>query len=132
MTPVNGEHIFSVDPRVFKFVTFSQNAGMFVTDMNSLADVDLQHNRGNANLIKGTYLDPVTGLLFDLYINYTCDTWVIQLKLIWDMWVLPEYVCQVVGVNGLMLENLSTSDYSLSLQVPCLLLRVRLLFTADT
>lgn len=99
---VNGEHIFSVDPRVFKFVTFSQNAGMFVTDMNSLADVDLQHNRGNANLIKGTYLDPVTGLLFDLYINYTCDTWVIQLKLIWDMWVLPEYVCQMVGVNGLM------------------------------
>jgi hypothetical protein len=99
---VNGDHIYSVDPRVFKFVTFSRNAGMFRTDRQSLDDLDLMHNSGNQSYIKGVYLDPVTGLLFDLYIKYDCDNWTIQLKLIWDMWVLPEYVCTAVGVNGIM------------------------------
>lgn len=99
---VNGDHIFTIDPRVFKLVTFSENAGMFRTDLYSLDDIDLQHNRGNINFIKGVYLDPITGLLFDLYVKYECDNWTIQIKLIWDMWVLPEYVCVAAGVNGIM------------------------------
>lgn len=100
----NGDHIFTIDPRVFKFVTYSENAGIFRTDLSSLADIDAVYQRGGTDYIEGTFYDPVTGLLFDLFVNYDkCShTWTFWIKLNWDFFVMPDTVCSTPGVNGIM------------------------------
>lgn len=101
---VNGEHILAIDPQVFKFVTYSENAGIFRTGMASIADIPNLYRNNFGGFLEGNLIDPVTGLLWDLYIRYDecTSTWNFQLKLRWDMFVLPDIACNVQGVNGIM------------------------------
>jgi len=101
--PTTG-HIIAFDPQMLKFVTFSRNAGMFATDWNRLEDMDRQFKESKNGKIKGTFIDPVTGLMWDLDIRFQdCDEehWILQLRLEWDIFFLPDYVCNIDCVNGI-------------------------------
>lgn len=100
----NGEHILAIDPQVFKFVTYSENAGIFRTGMASIDDLPNLYRNNFGGFLEGSLIDPVTNLLWDLYIKYDeCNSrWNFQLKLRWDFFVLPEIACNVQGVNGIM------------------------------
>lgn len=97
------EHVISFDPQMIKFVSFNNNAGMFATDMKSIDDLDAIYQRGGTDYIEGVMQDPVTGLLWDLYIKYDfCNSrWTWQYQLLWDMFFLPPYLCGKQGVNGI-------------------------------
>lgn len=101
---VNGDHILAITPEVFKFVTYSENAGIFRTGMASLADLPNLYRNNFAGFLEGTMIDPVTGLLWDLYIRYDeCNSrWTFQIKLRWDFFILPDVACNTQGVNGAM------------------------------
>lgn len=101
--PTKG-HILAFDPQMLKFVTFSRNAGMFATNWKGLEDMDKQFKQSTNGKIKGTFLDPVTGLMWDLDIKFEdCDEekWKLQLRLEWDIFFLPDYICNIDCVNGL-------------------------------
>lgn len=96
--------ILAFDPQMLKFVTFSRNAGMFATNWRGLEDMDRQFKESKNGKIKGTFIDPVTGLMWDLDIRYQdCDEehWTFQLRLEWDIFFLPDYICNIDCVNGL-------------------------------
>lgn len=101
---VNGEHILAIDPQVFKFVTYAENAGIFRTGMATIEDLPNLYRNNFGGFLEGSLIDPVTGLLWDLYIKYDeCNSqWNFQLKLRWDFFVMPEIACNVQGVNGIM------------------------------
>lgn len=97
-------HVLAFDPQMLKFVTFSKNAGMFATNWTGLQDMDKQFKESKNGSIKGSFLDPVTGLIWDLNIRYVdCDEehWTFKLRLLWDIFFLPDYVCNVDCVNGI-------------------------------
>lgn len=97
-------HIIAFDPQMLKFVTFSRNAGMFATNWTGLEDMDRQFKESKNGKIKGTFIDPVTGLMWDLDIRFQdCDEehWTFQLRLEWDIFFLPDYVCNIDCVNGI-------------------------------
>lgn len=100
----NGGWVLSIDPQTFKFVTYSDNSGIFTTGLVGMNDIDkLYKVNGFANLLEGNYYDPVTGLVFDLYIKYDCGYWDLVLKLNWDFLLLPNVACNAQGVNGIMM-----------------------------
>jgi hypothetical protein len=96
-------HIISFDPQVLKFVTFSENAGMFATDLDKITDMDTMYARGGTDYIEGTLVDPVYGLIWDLNAVYDkCDkVFRFQFQLKWDIYFMPEAVCNIQGVNGI-------------------------------
>lgn len=101
--PTHG-HVLAFDPQMLKFVTFSRNAGMFATNWKGLEDMDRQFKESKNGKIKGTFIDPVTGLMWDLDIRFQdCDDehWTFQLRLEWDIFFLPDYICNIDCVNGL-------------------------------
>lgn len=100
----NGGHIITIAPETFKYVYYLENAGIFRTEMTSISDMDMLYKKGTNGFIEGTLIDPVTGIPWDLYINYEkCDQqWVIRMKHRWEFFVMPDVACSAQGVNGLM------------------------------
>lgn len=97
------EHLLAFDPQMLKFVTFNRNAGIFATDLQNIEAIDAIYQRGGTDYIEGTLADPLTGLLWDLNVNYDkCNhRWTFQWKLEWDLFFLPPMVCNIPGVNGI-------------------------------
>lgn len=107
----NGGWILTIDPQVFKYVNFIKNAGIFRTDVASIADMDKLFSGGyGEGFMLGTVTDPVTGIVWDLYVNFvkcaqdgTDDMhWTVQLKHRWDMFVMDGINCNAEGVNAIM------------------------------
>lgn len=102
----NGDWALSIDPRMFKLVTYNKNAGMFVTDLNSIDDIAQLRWRSTEGYIRGTYFDERTGLLYDFDAKYDAcdDVWKFQWFIEWDMFALPKTVCNEGDelVNGIM------------------------------
>lgn len=101
--PTTG-HIIAFDPKMLRLVTFSRNAEMFATDWTGFEDMDRQFKESKNGKIKGAFLDPVTGLIWDLDIKYEdCanEHWTFQLRLVWDIFFLPDYACNLPCVTGI-------------------------------
>jgi hypothetical protein len=96
------EHVIAFDPQMLKFVSFSRNAGIFATELNNIDAIDTIYQRGGTDYVEGVMADPLTGLLWDLSINYDkCNyRWTFQWKLEWDIFFMPPNVCNLPGVNG--------------------------------
>ncbi|MBS1771524.1 MAG: hypothetical protein JST82_01600 [Bacteroidetes bacterium] len=96
------EHIVTFDPQMLKFVSFNRNAGIFATDLNNIDAIDAIYQRGGTDYVEGVLADPLTGLLWDLNVNYDkCNyRWTFQWKLEWDIFFMPPMVCNLPGVNG--------------------------------
>lgn len=107
----NGGHILAIDPQIFKFITYNKNAGLFRTDLATITDIGrLYKTGGGADFMLGVITDPITGIIWDLYINFDkCGTagndysprWTVQLKLNWDMFVMPPVACNIPEYNGI-------------------------------
>lgn len=101
----HGDHILTIAPEVFKYVWFSENAGIFGTDMSGIEQLGTIFARGIGNgFIRGTLVDPETGTPWDLYIRFDecTNQWTVQLKHFWDFFVLPDVACNGQNVNGIM------------------------------
>lgn len=98
----DSEHVLTFDPQMLKFVSFNRNAGIFATDLQNIDAIDAIYQRGGTDYIQGVMADPVTGLLWDLDVNYDkCNyRWTFQWKLEWDIFFMPPTVCSISGVNG--------------------------------
>ena len=96
------EHVISFDPQMLKFVSFSRNAGIFATDIQSL-DLERIYQTGGTDYVHGAFVDPMTGLIWDLNINYDkCNfRWTFYLQLEWDILFMPPMVCNIQGINGI-------------------------------
>ena len=105
----SNEHIIAFDPTVLKFISWSNNAGMFATDLTGIDDLDkLFKQSKDGGSIRGSLLDPVYGLLWDIRIKFfDCGGpddegyWTYQYKLLWDIFFMPDQVCNKQGVNGI-------------------------------
>lgn len=100
----NGGHIIAVAPEVFKFVTYAANAGLFRTGMATIDDIPRLYKDILGGTMNGSFIDPVTGFLWDLDVKFVdCPgQWRFQLRLYWDMFVVPDIACNTQGVNGIM------------------------------
>lgn len=106
----NGNYVLAIDPRMIKVVSFIENAGIFRTDLDSINDIGkLFTGAQGHDFILGTYTDPQTGIIWDLYINFEkCGTnnkpeWSFHLEHKWDIFVLPPNQCTIQGYNGVVL-----------------------------
>lgn len=105
----NGGHIVAFDPQAIKFVSFSENAGIFATSLQSPMDVDRLFYEGNQSFILGVFRDPITGILWDFNAKFDIcagtdglGAWTFQLKFKWDIFFLPEVACNAAQcVNGI-------------------------------
>jgi hypothetical protein len=99
-----GQHVIAWDPSVLKFIPWSKNQGKFATDLKSVDDLDKLFKQSLGGKIKGSFLDPVLGILWDFEAKYDdCDeVWKWQLSLIWDIFFMPDQVCGIQGMNGIM------------------------------
>lgn len=97
-----GGYILSVAPTAIKYVWYSENAGIFKTDMASIDDLDKIYHSGRDGFIEGVLIDPVTGLPWDLYINYSkCGQyWDMFIRHRFDIFVMPDQNCGLS--NGIM------------------------------
>ncbi|MFA9212937.1 MAG: hypothetical protein ACEQSR_03720 [Candidatus Methylacidiphilales bacterium] len=99
------EHLIAFDPSIFKFESWSKNAGEFATNgANSIQSLIDKFQNGNMGLLRGTILDPVSGLLFDIDGEFaTCpDRWKFQIRLNWDLFFMPQNVCNIETVTGII------------------------------
>lgn len=106
----NGNYVLAIDPRMFKMISFIENAGIFRTDLDDIGDANLLFTGAQGHdFILGTFTDPVTGVIWDLYLNFEkCGTnnkpeWSFHLEHKWDMFVMPDINCNIQGYNGLTL-----------------------------
>lgn len=102
--PTKG-HVVAYDPQMIKFVSYAKNADMFATSpLTSLDDLDRMFT-GSSTFLRGSIIDPVTGIVFDLDVNFdNCPDpkFVFQWRLNWDIYTMPEYFCaDEIGVNGI-------------------------------
>ncbi|KAB1228449.1 hypothetical protein [Chryseobacterium viscerum] len=97
----SGENLIAFDPSMFKFVTWNRNAGRFATDDRNFDPQTAFQNKDT--FYKGSIVDPITGLLWDLNAKFDdcTDTWKYQFKLEWDMFFMPADSCVKPGVNGI-------------------------------
>lgn len=100
----NGGHFLTIAPEVFKYVWYLNNAGIFRTDIASIDDIGRIYFNGMDGFMEGIFQDPISGITFDLYVNYDkCNQrWTMQLKHTYEFIVLPEVACNLQGVNGIM------------------------------
>jgi hypothetical protein len=99
-------HLVAYAADAVKFIAWSDNAGMFATDMGSFLNgsrtLETMYREGDT-FYHGTIVDPLTGLIWDLDIVYdVCDKqWKFQFKIKWDIFLMPEYRCNLDCVNGI-------------------------------
>lgn len=103
----NGDWALSIDPQMFKLVFFHKNVGQFSTDLKGLDNINQLFAGATGpghDFILSTLTDPVTGLTFDLFVNFDkCDlAWDFHFEVNWDMFVMPDINCGPVGTNGIM------------------------------
>lgn len=104
-----GNYVLAIDPRMFKLISYINNAGQFRTDLDQLSDMNkLFTGAQGHDFILGTVTDPVTGIIWDLYMNFEkCDLqWTFHLEHQWDMFVMPDINCNIAGYNGITLWKL--------------------------
>lgn len=97
-------HVLAYDPQMIKFVSYVENAGIFGTSpLNSAEDFDRMF-RESGTFLRGTFQDPVTGLLFDLNVKFDdCnEKYIFNLKMHWDLLVMPKTQCLSGTVNGIL------------------------------
>lgn len=101
------ESIIAFSPDMLKFVSYSKNAGIFATDVNNVTAIDAMYQRGYPTLVNGGFVDPRTGLLWDLDIIFEpCGPdnqpiWKFQLRLNWDIFFMPPRICNIQGLNSI-------------------------------
>ncbi len=102
-----GEYVIAFDPQSLKFVTYSDNVGLFATDVQP-SDLDGMYKRGGTDYSKGVFIDPTTGIAWDFFLNFDkCAdsegtfTWWMRLK--WDIFYPRIESCNIQGVNGIFL-----------------------------
>lgn len=102
------EHIISFSPDMLKFVSYSENAGIFATDVTNIRAIDAMYQRGYPSLVNGGLVDPRTGLLWDLDILFVpCDSvtgkpaWTFKWKINWDIFFMQPRVCNIPGLNSI-------------------------------
>ena len=100
---LNG-HIVTIDPQVFKYVYYLENAGIFRTDMASIEDLSKLYRNVTGGYLEGVIIDPVTGIPWDLYVRYNeCDgQWNFHFKHRYNFFQMPDITCTRQGVNGIM------------------------------
>lgn len=107
----NGGHIVALDPIAMKMVGFSENAGIFSTNLTDPDQLDNLYFQGDNSFIDGTFLDTVTGILLDFNAVFDrCSgtngrgAWKFQIQHRWDIFFLPEVVVNAVGptFNGIL------------------------------
>lgn len=98
------ENLIAFDPSILKFISWNKNAGRFATNLKDLNGLISKFADGSVGPFRGTILDPVTGLLWDLNGQFeTCpDRWKFQIRLQWDLYFLPGKVCNIDCVTGVM------------------------------
>ncbi|RYD50662.1 MAG: hypothetical protein EOP52_13450 [Sphingobacteriales bacterium] len=98
------DSMIAFDPQVFKFIPWSKNAGRFATDLSGIDDINKLFSMGGPNRLRGSFLDPVLNILWDLNVRYDdCeDVYNFEVELQWDIFFLPADVCNIAGVNGIM------------------------------
>jgi hypothetical protein len=98
------ENLLAFDPSVFKFISWNKNAGRFATNLKDINGLISKFADGSVGPFRGVILDPVTGLLWDLDGQFeTCpDRWKFQIRLQWDLFFLPQRVCNIDCVTGIM------------------------------
>lgn len=105
------ETILAYDPRAVKLITFSENAGLFATDITSLNDntFDQMFKRGTESVMLGAFVIPGYPLIFDLDVHRTVCVdgsktgafdWKLTLK--YDLLYTPIQTCNEQGINGIM------------------------------
>lgn len=101
---INGGHILTMSPEVFKYVFYLENAGIFQTAYRNITDLGRIYTDGRDGFIEGSLFDPVTGFVYDLFVNYDKCThqWTFWFKHNWDFFVMPDIACNGQGVNGIM------------------------------
>lgn len=105
-----GEHLIAFDPQILKFVSYTDNTDRYSTDLKGLSITDIQglFRQGiDSNIYFGSIIDPVNGLLWDLDVVYKpCvngdkfGEWRFQFGLNWDIFFMPDRVCNDESVNG--------------------------------
>lgn len=105
-------HVISFDPQMLKFVSFNRNAGIFATDLQNIDAIDAVYQRGGTDYIEGVMADPLTGLLWDLNVNYDKHNyrWTFQWKLEWDIFVMPSIGYEIAGMNGIFHFLINTNN----------------------
>ena len=79
------------------------NGNVFLSKVGGNCEEMCIRDSGGTDYIEGVMADPLTGLLWDLNVNYDkCNyRWTFQWKLEWDIFVMPPAVCDIPGVNGI-------------------------------
>lgn len=101
------DHIIAFSPRMLKFMTFSNNAGIFATDLSNVDALDAMYQRGGTDYIEGSLVDPRTGIIWDFDAKFDfCDetngkVWRFMWYLLWDIYFMPPPVCNIQGVNSI-------------------------------
>jgi hypothetical protein len=92
---MTGEGFIAMLPGAAQILTFNEFSGP-----NSLTLIDEQ------SVKQGPIMDPLTGLVWDYYAELDCGVWKIQLKLAYDLAVLPDDLFhigdQMNGVNYIL------------------------------
>lgn len=105
------EFILTFDPQALKFVSWSRNAGMFATDLKGPGDFDAAFKSGGRDVIKGYFYSPNYNFVWDFYAKFnpcaegsgTDGAWDWWLQLEWDIVFPSIQVCNIQGVNGIMM-----------------------------
>ena len=71
----NGETIIAFDPNAVRFVSFSENVGMFATELSGPQDLQRMFMSGPTNRIKGVIIDPDYGIAWDFNAKFDPDWW---------------------------------------------------------
>lgn len=100
----NGDHVLTIDPRYFKYISYSKNAGIFAAGATSFEQFETLRGTSGPDYMKGTWLDMESGVLYDIYLNFDkcTDQWSWHLELHYDFFVMPPDVCLTPGINGIM------------------------------
>lgn len=101
---VNGDHVLTIDPRYFKYITYLKNAGIFRGGITTFDEFAMMRGTNGPDWGKTTWLDAQTGMVWDLYINYDkcTDIWSWHVEHNYDFFVMPPDVCLTEGINGIM------------------------------
>lgn len=91
----DGGNIIAFDPQVIKFMTFSENAGLFRTNYSSPLDLNKLYWNGGESFINGSIYDPITKLVWDFDATYDICTkqWNMQYRIYWDIFQMPDINC---------------------------------------
>lgn len=98
-------HIFAFSANAIKLVTYVKNVGQFAnaapTTLDGFNKLS-QMFRSSDSYLRGAVVDPMTGLMYNLSIErIACtDSFNMQVSVEWDLYNLPQMLCNIPGVTG--------------------------------